>query len=189
MDGTLTRRDTFFEIIKYIHGTHRFYAGLLLLSPYLFLYMIGVMSNWKAKEKVLAFFFGGMPYVAFQQKCDRFAMDKLPDLLRSDAMRTLKDLKKLDTDILVVSASAENWLSPWCESLGMTCIATKLEIKDGKLTGKIAGNNCNGTEKVNRIQQSIDLSAYETICCYGDSKGDLPMLKLATHAYYKIFKG
>jgi phosphoserine phosphatase len=36
--------------------------------------------------------------------------------------------------------------------------ATKLEVEAGKITGRIAGMNCHGIEKVNRIPDAVDLS-------------------------------
>lgn len=64
-------------------------------------------------------------------------------------------------------------------------IATKLEQKDGKLTGKFNGNNCYGTEKVLRIKEKYNLKEFEKIYAYGDSKGDREMLALAHEGYFK----
>ena len=47
--------------------------------------------------------------------------------------------------------------------------------------------NCYGIEKVNRINEVINLKEYLNIYAYGDSNGDKQMLKIATHAYYKYF--
>ena len=61
-------------------------------------------------------------------------------------------------------------------------------MKNGLLTGKIENQNCHGEEKVNRINAAFDLSQYDEIYCYGDTKGDKPMLRLATFAFYKPFR-
>jgi len=187
-DGTLTRKDTLAEIIKFIHGRGRFYTGLLRLSPFLLLYKCGLISNRKAKEKMLVYFFGGMSCKIFRQKCDQFITERLPALLRKDAMDTLMQFKKAGARIIVVSASPEDWIAPWCKAQGIGCIATRLETEDGKLTGRIKGENCHGREKISRIQQAIDLSEYSEIHAYGDSAGDRYMLQLATHPYYRTFK-
>lgn len=188
LDGTLTRKDTLWEIIKFFHGKLHFYAGIIRLAPFLFLFKIGFLPNWKTKEKLLTYFFGGMSAKLFQEKCDQFSSEILPLLLRKDGIQALEKFKHEGAHIIIVSASAENWLLPWCEKEKIDCIATKLEVKNDKITGRIAGKNCHGTEKVNRIYQTIDLSKYTAICAYGDSQGDLPMLKLATHANYKAFR-
>jgi len=97
-------------------------------------------------------------------------------------------LKKEEVTVVVVSASPENWISGWCKENNLVCIATRLEETDNILTGRIAGKNCYGIEKVSRIREKFDLSAYTDIFCFGDTKGDKPMLSLATSAYYKPFR-
>jgi HAD superfamily hydrolase (TIGR01490 family) len=186
-DGTLTRKDTLFEIIKYTHGRWHFYNGILVLLPYLILYKMKVIPNWKAKEKILIYFFKGMPINFFQEKCNEFASLRLPNLLRREVMNKMEQLRSEETSIAIVSASAENWIRPWCDKQGAICIGTKLNVENGNLTGKIEGENCYGIEKVNRIQQTIDLSRYSEIIAYGDSEGDWPMLKLASQAHYRAF--
>lgn len=47
--------------------------------------------------------------------------------------------------------------------------------------------NCHGIEKVNRIRNAVDLSNYDDIYAYGDSKGDSGMLDLATRRFYRSF--
>ncbi|TAN18643.1 MAG: haloacid dehalogenase-like hydrolase [Chitinophagaceae bacterium] len=187
-DGTLTRKDTFLELIKFVHGKNPFYKGILKLAPYLFLFKIKVLPNWKVKEKVLIHFFKGMPYDLFQDHCNRFAMEIIPTLMRKDALTELEKLQSMGTRIIIVSASSENWILPWSNRLKIECIASKMEIAGGTLTGKLSGKNCYGMEKVIRIKETTDLSKYSVIYAFGDSKGDLPMLKLATKPFYRTFK-
>ena len=47
-DGTLTRRDTFIEFIRYVFGTRRMLAGILRFAPILVLMKLGRYPNWKA---------------------------------------------------------------------------------------------------------------------------------------------
>jgi len=186
-DGTLTRKDTLFEIIIYIHGRRRFYLGMIYLLPFILLYKIKFLKNWQVKQKCLVYFFAGMPYDYFQAKCERFSTERLPYLLRNDAMKTFNKLKNGGVRTIIVTASAENWVKPWCDVQNTECIATKLEIKEGKLTGMINGENCHGIEKVLRIKNTVNLSQYSSIEAYGDSSGDIPMLALATKPHYKKF--
>ena len=92
------------------------------------------------------------------------------------------------TVIVVVSASPENYIATWCREHQLDCIATRLEIAHGKITGNIDGMNCHGQEKVERIKRRYELSRFREIFAYGDSSGDKPMLQLANHAYYKPFR-
>ena len=88
---------------------------------------------------------------------------------------------------MVVSASPENWIEQWSQNLHLELIASRLEVNEGKVTGKILGKNCHGNEKVSRIRELYDLSHYRIVAAYGDSSGDKPMLQLASKSYYKPF--
>lgn len=187
-DGTITIKDTLLEFIKYSRGTLPFYTGFLLKSPYLVAYKLKLIPNQTAKEKVLAYFFKGMALDEFQLKCDGFALEMLPHLLRSDALKEIRELQQKGIDVVIVSASPENWIRQWSSSINASLIATRLELKDGQLTGNILDKNCYGEEKVRRIRDIYSLNEYESIYAYGDSSGDKPMLSLAKYPHYKPFR-
>lgn len=188
-DGTITYKDTLFEIIKYQRGSLALYLGLIKLSPWLIALKLKIISNDTAKQKLLTHFFKDTQLVDFQNKCDAFIAQQLPRLIRQRALQQINEHLQNNTIVVVVSASAENWIEGWCKQNNIICIATKLQIREGRLTGKIEGKNCHGVEKVNRIKAHFPLDAYETISAYGDTKGDKPMLSLATFAHYKPFRG
>ncbi len=187
-DGTITTKDTMLELIKFQKGTAAFYSGFLLNSPFLAAYKAKIISNQRAKEKVLVYFFKGTPLASFQSACENFATQILPALIRPAALKEIAELKTKGFEIVIVSASAENWIKTWCHQTGVNLIATKLETINDTLTGKLDGLNCHGEEKVARITAGYDLSQYNEIYCYGDTSGDKPMLALATNAFYKPFR-
>ena len=82
----------------------------------------------------------------------------------------------------------ECWVKPWCDKNNIDLISTRLEVKDNKLTGKFATKNCYGREKVNRVKEAYDLSQYNHIYAYGDSRGDRELLALADESFYKPFR-
>ncbi len=187
-DGTITDRDTLLEIIKFQKGRLLFYTGFLLYSPWLVAYKLKIIRNDLAKQRILRFFFGGLPLEIFQERCDAFATGDLPSLIRPGALLEIKKLQAENVEIVIVSASADNWISAWTKKMQLQLIATALEVNRGHLTGHILGQNCHGEEKVRRIRAAYDLSQYAEIYAYGDSSGDRPMLALATHAFYKPFR-
>jgi HAD superfamily hydrolase (TIGR01490 family) len=187
-DGTVTTKDTLLEFIKYAKGTGAFYRGFLLYSPFLVAYKLKIISNQLAKERVLRHFFGKMSQSAFNHLCKAFASDVVPSLIRPKALVEIEKLKQVGAEVVIVSASAENWVSIWCQNIGVKWIATQLEICDDALSGKILGKNCYGDEKVRRIKETYDLKSYDEIYCYGDTNGDKPMLALATISFYKPFR-
>ena len=187
-DGTITTKDTLLEIIKFQKGAAAFYKGFLLLSPYLVAMKFNLLSNQLVKEKVIKYFFEGTSVEEFQKKCTEFSVRILPQLIRPAALQMIYDLRQKNFEIVVVSASPRNWFEDWCSKNNLLMISTILEVLNGRITGKLIGNNCHGEEKVKRIKESYNLTEYETIYCYGDTKGDKPMLKLATHSFYKPFR-
>src|SRR4051812_36341838 len=137
---------------------------------------------------MLKYFFGGMSVDDFNILCNDFSKEVLPSLIRSKAMNEIIKLKEIGAEVVIVSASPENWLLQWCNKVGVKCIATKLVITKNKITGKIEGLNCHGDEKVRRIKESYHLPSYASVYCYGDTPGDRPMLALANITFYKPFR-
>lgn len=187
-DGTITTKDTLLEFIKFAKGSMPFYTGFALNSPYLVALKLKLMPNQKVKEKVLQYFFKNMPVKEFQQKCDAFATEIVPQLLRPKALEEIKKLRDNNIPIVIVSASPENWIRKWAESIGATLIATKLQVNDDRLNGLIEGFNCYGDEKVARIRKQYNLDEYGEIFAYGDSGGDKAMLAIASTGHYKPFR-
>ena len=112
----------------------------------------------------------------------------LPSLLRPKALREIQKLREAGATVVIVSASASQWISGWSDAAGLMLMTTVLEEKNNAITGRISGRNCYGDEKVCRIRESYRLDQFDEIYCYGDTSGDRPMLSLATHAFYKPFR-
>jgi HAD superfamily hydrolase (TIGR01490 family) len=187
-DGTITTRDTLLEIIKFQKGALLFYIGFILYAPVLIAFKLKIVSNSWAKQQVLRFFFRNKSFADFQSQCDAFVNMVLPRLIRPKALGEIRKLKEIDAEVVIVSASAGNWIKNWTDSLELKLISTILECKDGVITGRIEGRNCHGEEKVNRIKAVYDLSDYDEIYCYGDTSGDKPMLSLANISFFKPFR-
>lgn len=187
-DGTITRADSMFELIKFKYGSRQLTLGLMSISPYLIAMMFDWVPSQLAKEKLLARFFGGMPEKDFYQLCSDFAEKRLPDLLRPLAVKEIELLRKSNFQIAVVTASLSAWVQPWTTMMGIDLIASEPEITDGRLTGKLNGPNCIGREKVNRIRLKYNLDEYSKIYAYGDSSGDKEMLSIVSHPHFKPFR-
>lgn len=89
--------------------------------------------------------------------------------------------QKKDTDI-VISASPEFILLPICKQLNVRLIASRVDPKTGRFTGK----NCYGEEKLLRFREAfpdIEIDRF-----YSDSASDLPLAGLSSHAFL-IYRG
>ena len=187
-DGTITTRDTFLEFIKYYHGNTKFFLGFLLSAPWIALMTFKIIPNWRTKERVLTWFFAGHKLRDFDSLAYKFCHDVVPKLIRPGALQAIQKHIAEGATVVVISASAENWVRPWCEKYGLNCLATKLQVKNGIITGKIDGFNCYGPEKEKRIRACYNLKDYDEVFAYGDSRGDLEMLALAKEQFYKPFR-
>jgi HAD superfamily hydrolase (TIGR01490 family) len=187
-DGTITTKDSLAEFIRFTKGNSGFLLGLIPVLPHIIGFKFGLFNRQKAKEKLLSVFFSGMPEHEFKEQSVSFANNRVPSLLRPGAVEKLKWHQQQGHEVVIVSASPAHWLKPWCNSNGFACISTELEVADQKITGKIHGLNCHGEEKVRRIREKYQLSAYDAIYAYGDTGGDKPMLAIAGYSYYKPFR-
>lgn len=85
--------------------------------------------------------------------------------------------QKKDDDV-VISASFDFIVRPFCESLGIKyIIATDFNTK----TGKIIGKNCKGKEKIVRFKKQF--KTVEVNRAYSDSLSDIPMFEISTKAF------
>ena len=187
-DGTITTDDSLLKFIRFVVGDRRFLLGLVVLSPMLVLYKLKLIPNYKAKQYLLSWFFKGMRKVDFFKVANEYSLVHIDKILRPKAIEKINWHKNQGHKVVVVSASIECWLRPWCEKNGLELIATKLEIKDDIVTGKLLSKNCYGVEKANRIKEIYNLKDFEYIYSYGDSSGDKQMLELAHEKFYKPFR-
>ena len=179
-DGTLTTRDTLLEFICFACGAPRFLLGFLLHAPLLVLMKLRLYPNGKAKQRVFTWFFKGMPVEAFDALCQDFA-NTHRHLLRPDVVRVLEQALAEGSEVLIVSASIDNWVQPFFPSV--TVLGTQIEVADGRLTGRFLTPNCYGQEKVRRILALHPDRADYHLTAYGDSRGDREMLAFADEGH------
>jgi HAD superfamily hydrolase (TIGR01490 family) len=186
-DGTLTRRETLLPFLLYTLGTAAVARRALALSPTLAGYGLGLINNGIAKERVFVRCFAGMEMKVLQQEGERFAALVLPGLLRQEALHRLEWHKQQGHRCVVISASLELYVRPWAQKAGFDdVIATQLEtLPDGRISGRLAGANCYGAEKVRRLQALLGMTDGYTLYAYGDSRGDKELLSRADYAYYQ----
>jgi len=184
-DGTLTTRDSFLEFIRYVCGNWAFCKGILRYSPLLVLMKLGLYPNWKAKQKVFAYFFKGMPLKDFAQQGRLFALDR-QHLLRPQGVDMVKQAQAGDAEVLIVSASIDHWVQPFFPEVKV--VGTQVEVEEGCLTGRFLTKNCYGQEKVNRILALYPHRNEYELIAFGDSAGDKELLAFADEAHYKPFR-
>lgn len=186
-DGTITRGDSFALFLKFILGK-KFYIKVLANIHILAGYKLGLIDNNRAKEHFLKACLGGMSESFLKKKCDEF-VDTLLNFCKKSALEKINWHINNGHEVVMVSASFEEYLRPLCNRLGISLLATTMEVKDSIITGNFAKTNCYGIQKEIRIKEKYDLSKYEKIYAYGDTRGDREMLALASEnlAFFRVF--
>jgi HAD superfamily hydrolase (TIGR01490 family) len=189
-DGTLTRKDSFGEFIKFAFRKRKIQlVGLIIKSmPIIFFWKTGLITNSKAKEKLFSIFFNRLSIEQFSKLCLDFSKFIIPVIIRKDAFNKMQTHLLNNDTVCIVSASITDYIQPWASNYGVAVIGTEISKSNKMITGDFSSPNCIGKEKVNRINQHYALSNFEEIHAYGDSAGDKEMLDLATHPNYRVFK-
>ena len=110
-------------------------------------------------------------------------IDNLDDYMNDYVLKHQKNIKNFyleqrrDDDV-VISASFEFIVKPFCDKLGINyVIATKYDTKKGCIVGK----NCKGKEKIVRFNKIFKNAK---VCeAYSDSLSDIPMFQIAEKAF------
>jgi HAD superfamily hydrolase (TIGR01490 family) len=184
-DGTVTTKDTLWEFIKHTHRPLRIAGNLIRLSPFLILYKLRFLKNGPTKERLFSVFYKNWPLERFDRYCRSF-IPRIDDCLRADVYKKLVDGRQLGHQVVIVSASIENWIAPWAQKEGIEVVlATRIAVDEqGSLTGQFSSENCYGPEKVKRILEKFPARQAYTLIAYGDHKGDLEMLRMADEPHY-----
>jgi len=186
-DGTITRKDTFLEFIKFTKGKRVFLTGFLLYSPLLISCLLNIYPRWKVKQKLFGYFFSGMSVTKFAKYGEDFC-SMINRILRPGVLQAIVDYQQRNATVYVISASIDYWISPWCRSIGIECIATKAETDaQGLITGKFLTKNCYGQEKVIRLMEKEPERTTYILHAYGDSRGDKDLIEYADKGWYNKF--
>lgn len=187
-DGTITRRDSFLPFLFFCFGYGKVFFIAVTSIPILLMYRLGLVSNSKAKEIVFGKFFRGMGEDDFNRLSRSYSLKRISPVIRIKALEKIIRHGDRGDRVMIISASMENWIRPWADAHGIGhVIATRVEIKDGRLTGRFSSPNCHGKEKVRRLVETMGSLDHYHICSYGDSKGDQALLDLSDEAFYRVF--
>jgi phosphatidylglycerophosphatase C len=184
-DGTITVKDTYTGFIRLVVGPARKVIGGAILSPVILANRAGLMSDVTARPIVARVAFGGDVEARARRIGEAYAADVLPGLTRPVALERIAWHRARGDRIVVVSASLDLYLDPWCRANSVEVICTRLEAKGGRLTGRCIDGDCSGDEKARRIRAQIDRSRYETVYAYGDTEEDRPMLEMADKRFFR----
>jgi len=186
-DGTLTYRDTLLPFLRMLRGQQCFSLDLLKVSPWLAGYGLRLIKNDKAKQILLRQSLSCYTIDELEDHGRHFAEQQLPGMIRPDVRDRLQMHQQHGDVCVLVSASLDVYLKPWISENGIEyAITSSLETDaDGKVTGQLKAGNCYGEEKVKRMSELMQvIDTPSRTYAYGNSKGDIPMLKFVDEGFW-----
>lgn len=184
-DGTLYNGDSMLDFAKFIDVKKYYIACFIsgVLFPFVFLKLMS-RQNWK--RIFLSINFKTVSHKDLGMKANQFFKIHQEKLFDS-ALVYIQNIDRQESKILIVSASCSIWVQPFADFLAADLIATELEFSNEIFTGRILGANVSGQEKVNAIARKIDLSEFETVHSFGNSRLDKVLKTISTNYYHKKF--
>ena len=185
-DKTITTKHTFWRFLKFVIGTPSF---IFLFFRY-FRNVIKVLQKkmdvMQLRKMVLVDIFENYSWDKYLWKSKNFANTKINSWINKEAIEKLEFHKSQNHIIALVSNATEEYLNEWAKDIGFDLIiGTKLEVVEGKLTGRTKGGDCFGLNKLIRLEEMVgSLSNYE-LYVYGDSRGDAELLSKAQYPFYR----
>lgn len=185
-DGTITYHDTLIPFLRFACGTAKTLKGLACLIPSFAAYELGFQARQSMKEKILTQILAGMSSERAIHLGEQFANNVLPHSIRPNALNRIKWHQTQGHRCILISANIPFHLIPWANSMGFhDVISSQCEVSsEGILTGRLEGKNCWGPEKLRRLQELIGLKP-GILYAYGDSLGDLDVLKASDYIFYR----
>lgn len=184
VDGTLTTRDCVVPFMRRVTGARRIVPRLGVRPDQLIPVLAG-RDRDRLKALAAAAAFRGLRYDDLCAAGALFAETVHERWMRRDTLKSLERHRDHGDRTVLVSASFEVYLRPLAALLGVDdVLATRLDVRDGIITGGLDGPNCRGPEKVVRLHEWLGDRSAVRVVAYGDSAGDREMLADADEAHW-----
>ena len=92
--------------------------------------------------------------------------------------------------VVIVSGGFSEYIKYYAKIYNINyVIATNLEVKNGKYTGRIKGIDCMGINKIKKLREMLDLNEFDLkkSYAYSDHISDIPLLCLVGNPYVVNF--
>lgn len=178
-DGTLIPGDSIVAFVAYARKngamSGREYRTVLGQTAK---YLLGGMTDAQIKTRSLRFLKDLSPEA--REKLARGFVRSLLTRVYADGKKEIERHHRAGRLVMLVSASTENYMKHVCPALGADALVCTPVEADGTIQ-----SNCKGEEKARRVTEwlaSQGMEADWSRCyAYGDSKSDLPLLRLVGH--------
>jgi phosphatidylglycerophosphatase C len=161
-DGTLTSGESVWKFLASVAGVRRVAVATLVGAPKLAAAaLLSGRTADDAKETLFVRTLRGLSADEVARRAAAFGLTHLRRRGRADVVCRLEWHRAQGHRIAIVSASPEVYVAPVGAELGVDAVlATRLEIApDGTLTGRYAGRNTRGAQKVARLRDWMETGA------------------------------
>ncbi len=179
LDHTLTRRDTFLQYL----------AGFLLQNPTRILrciglpfsvakFYLGLADNRQMKESFLSAVLGGIHRQEIEAWTEQFVPQLVSHGLNEKALDVLRQHRQAGDLLVLMTASPDCYVLELGKILGFEeIICTVTEFVAGRMSGRLAGANVHGMEKLRRLEDLRCRFQNHFITAYADDSSDVPLLR------------
>jgi phosphatidylglycerophosphatase C len=182
-DGTLTHGGSVWSFLTEVRGRPRtVLAGLSVLPLLVAAALLGGTAADRAKEALFRRTLGDQDASELSDRAARFGLSHYARRRRAEVVARLEQHRRQGHRVVIVSASPELYVAGVGTELGAdTVLSTRLAVgPDGRLTGRYAGRNCRGEQKLQRLREWVDANEPGALVwAYGNSAGDLRLLRAA----------
>ena len=185
-DGTLSTRDCVVPFLFRLEGRVRL-AQRIVARPALLAKAVVRRDRNQLKALAIHAAFAGRSTEMVSNLGRAFASTVHDSWLRPDTIARLAWHRGQGHRVVLVSASLGAYLHAVGDLLGVDAVLCTEAVvgPDGRYTGRMAGDNCRGPEKVRRLHAW--LAEHELLdaelWAYGDSNGDRELLAAAMHPF------
>lgn len=176
LDKTLIRKNSY-EIVLNVLKRRK----VISLSRFLYYkFILFFVRNIDKKMKKLAKVFAGVDVNRLDKIMKAFIFTEFDSIKNTKAVGELEKHNTNDKKIVLVTTSFEPIAKYAANFFHINeYVATKLEVKNGKYTGKISGKINYKDEKVLRLAKYNFIESFG----YSDHNSDIPLLKKVAYRY------
>ncbi|HKN86965.1 MAG TPA: HAD-IB family hydrolase [Nitrospiraceae bacterium] len=181
LDGTLTRHDSYLAYLAGFLFRHPRRLTRLLPLPWTVLnFALRRVSNTELKQRFLHAVLAGASKRDVESWTQRFVEQFMINGLRRDALDMLEHYRQRGDRLVLLTASLDLYVHEIGRRLGFDQVfCTQAEWVNDHLSGKLAGPNYRGDEKVRCLLRLRREHAGTMVIAYADHHSDMPFLRLA----------
>jgi len=180
LDGTLTRHDTYLAfLIGFLKRSPARWRRILPLPGAVLLYHARLRDNTWLKVMFLKAILGGLAREDLSPWIELFLDRLIVEGLRSEAQHTIDRHRSAGDHLVLATASLDLYVEPLAARLGFNSVlCTHVAWNpQGRLTGTLAGPNCYGPAKLEKVESWIASNkAIGPLSVYTDHHSDLELL-------------